>query len=222
VYAQTGTGELAPPAAYLTKQSAGSVTTAALDGDGRLELVVVHGGWQQLTALRVDADGTFSRYYAAPLPYASAYHPQGLALGDFTGDGRPDAAIADYNHGLVRLDNVGGPNPPPGERAWVGDVVPAPGQIDFPVRGAALRVSLSRGIAAASVGRATVGIFDPLTRDWPDPVLDYNATRQDITIIPRTALRPNTTYHLYVYELRDTGGAVNPGLFTSSFRTGAG
>jgi uncharacterized repeat protein (TIGR01451 family) len=41
-----------------------------------------------------------------PVPYASHYDPKGLAIGDVTGDGRPDVALGDYNHGLVLLRSM--------------------------------------------------------------------------------------------------------------------
>jgi hypothetical protein len=220
VYAQTAGGDLAAPATYLTKNGAESVESADLDGDGRLELVVVHGGWSRLTALRVDTDGRFGRYYSADLPYATRYHTHGLALGDFTGDGRADAAIADYNFGLVTLRNVGGPNPPPGERHWVTEMLPFPGQINVPVRSAPW-VTLDRDIYEHTVNRGTVGLFIPETGAWPETYLQYDAADRFISIIPYSPLLPNTTYCVYVYEVKDKTGSVNAAPFTGCFRTGA-
>ncbi|MEV0426349.1 FG-GAP repeat protein [Micromonospora sp. NPDC050495] len=37
---------------------------------------------------------------------ASSYPGRGLAVGDLTGDGRPDLVLADYNSGLVVLPQV--------------------------------------------------------------------------------------------------------------------
>jgi hypothetical protein len=51
-----------------------------------------------------------------PIPYASHYSPHGLAIGDIDSDGCPDAAIANYNHGLVTLIGQSCPPPAPGPK----------------------------------------------------------------------------------------------------------
>ena len=73
-------------------------------------MVVAHGGWQAVGQYPGLAGGGLVPEQLSPVPYASHYGPQGLAIGDLTGDGRPDIAIADYNNGLVVLVN-GGPVP---------------------------------------------------------------------------------------------------------------
>jgi hypothetical protein len=40
------------------------------------------------------------------IPYATAYTARGLALGDVTGDRRSDLVIADYNYGLIVLEQT--------------------------------------------------------------------------------------------------------------------
>jgi hypothetical protein len=83
------------------------IAVADMNGDGLLDLVVAHGGWQSLGTLIQQPDGTYVTETLDPLPYASSYAPQSLAVGDLNGDGRPDVALVDGNNGLVILYNAG-------------------------------------------------------------------------------------------------------------------
>jgi FG-GAP-like repeat len=76
--------------------------------DGYDDAVVVHGGSLSAGVLTRAPSGGLNGELLFPLPYASHYSPQGLGIGDLNGDGRPDLAIADYNHGLVVLHNLTG------------------------------------------------------------------------------------------------------------------
>jgi hypothetical protein len=80
------------------------VTDADLDGDA--DVVTVHGGWNQLGLYRQSGAGRIGPEELYAVPYASHYSHRGLAVGDVTGDGRPDALLADYNHGLVVLPGL--------------------------------------------------------------------------------------------------------------------
>lgn len=83
-------------------------------GDGLNDIVVLHGGWNKMGVYVQMPDGGLSPEELYPIPYASSYNVQGLALGDINNDGLPDAAIADYNNGLVVLyHEPGTPNNPP-------------------------------------------------------------------------------------------------------------
>lgn len=81
-----------------------STEIADVTGDGRADIVVVHGGWNRVGVLAQDVPGTApSPESLFPVPYASHYDPKGLVVGDVSGDGLPDVALADYNNGLVLL-----------------------------------------------------------------------------------------------------------------------
>ncbi|MGJ0483092.1 MAG: PKD domain-containing protein [Methylomicrobium sp.] len=83
-------------------------------GDGLSDVVVLHGGWNKMGVYVQTADGSLGAEQLFPIPYASSYNVQGLALGDINNDGLIDAAIADYNHGLVVLyQEEAGTNHPP-------------------------------------------------------------------------------------------------------------
>jgi hypothetical protein len=83
-----------------------AIVLADVDGDGRKDALVTHSGWNRLGVYRQFPSGDFVREELAAIPYASQYEVQGLAVGDISGDGRPDAVIADYNNGLVVLRHV--------------------------------------------------------------------------------------------------------------------
>ena len=144
VFAQTAGGALAAPVSYASYDIPEPVAVADLDADGRAEAVTVHGGWQEVGVYGGLSNGTLSSESLYPVPYASHYNPQGLAIGDVNGDGRPDIVEADYNYGLVLLRNA--MSPPP--------VVPGAPTLNAatPANGA---VSLSWA-APASDGGATI------------------------------------------------------------------
>ena len=82
-----------------------ALVVADVDGDGRKDALVAHGA-SQLGVFRQFPNGDFLAEELYAIPSASAYEPQGLAVGDINGDSRPDAVIADYNRGLIVLRHV--------------------------------------------------------------------------------------------------------------------
>ncbi|MEA2674511.1 MAG: trimeric autotransporter adhesin [Chloroflexota bacterium] len=106
VFAQMPGGTLAAPVAYASYDIPEPMAVADLDFDGRSEVVTVHGGWNAVGVYGGRADGTLDPETLYPVSYASAYNPQGLAIGDVNGDGSPDVVEADYNYGLILLTNA--------------------------------------------------------------------------------------------------------------------
>jgi uncharacterized repeat protein (TIGR01451 family) len=103
VFHQNAAGGLDPVVSLDSLDIPESVEIADVNRDGRADIIVLHGGWNQAGVYLQNADGSLQAEELYSIPYASSYNPQGLALGDFNGDGVPDIAIADYNHGLVTL-----------------------------------------------------------------------------------------------------------------------
>jgi hypothetical protein len=79
------------------------VVVTDADQDGDADVLTVHGGWNAVGLYRQSTSGGIGPEELYAVPYASHYSHRGLAVGDVTGDGRPDALLADYNNGLVVL-----------------------------------------------------------------------------------------------------------------------
>ncbi len=103
VFAQDGSGVLAAsPTTYASYDIPEPVEVADVNGDGKPDVLVAHGGWTAL-GVYLQAAGVLGSEMLEPIPYASHYNPHGLAVGDIDNDGRPDVVLADYNNGLVIL-----------------------------------------------------------------------------------------------------------------------
>jgi hypothetical protein len=115
VFPQTTSGTLGVPTMYPSYDIPEPVHVADVDLDGRADVLTLHGGWNRAGIYTQPAGGSLAPEDLYPIPYASHYGPSALAAGDVSGDGRPDVAIADYNHGLVLLasDEAAPPPPPP-------------------------------------------------------------------------------------------------------------
>jgi hypothetical protein len=122
VFAQDGAGTLNAPVSYASYDIPEPVEVADLDLDGRADVVTLHGGWQRAGMYRQQSNGVLAAETLFTIPYASHYNPHGLAVGDIDGNGSPDLAVADYNHGLVVLRNTGSVPPPPPPPPPVADV----------------------------------------------------------------------------------------------------
>ncbi len=107
-----GAAGLGAPVARTSYDIPGPIEVADLDGDGLRDVVVAHSGWQAVGEYAGIAGGGLSSEVLTALQSLSSYGPQGLAIGDLTGDGRPDIAVADTNKGLLVLANAG-PVPSP-------------------------------------------------------------------------------------------------------------
>jgi hypothetical protein len=99
---QDASGNLVGPTTISSYDIPDSLQVADVDGDGDDDIVVAHSGWLKVGVYLQEA-GVLRPEALYSLPYASSYAPQGLAVGDFSGDGCADVALADYNNGLVTL-----------------------------------------------------------------------------------------------------------------------
>jgi Big-like domain-containing protein/VCBS repeat protein/uncharacterized protein DUF3108/FG-GAP repeat protein len=103
VFSQNASGTLDPIANYNSYDIPEAVEIADVTGDGRKDIIVLHGGWDAMGVYEQLPDGTLRKEELYGIPYASHYNPHGLAVGDINGDGQNDVVIADYNYGLVVL-----------------------------------------------------------------------------------------------------------------------
>jgi FG-GAP-like repeat len=101
VYPQTTTGQSGEPVVYPVRDSPEPLALADMNGDGRRDVVIAHGSYDVGVMLQ-RPDGALGREQLQHSPlYATSFDLRGLAVGDLTGDGRPDIARANYNYGLV-------------------------------------------------------------------------------------------------------------------------
>jgi len=130
VLAQTAGGTLAGVQSYPSYDIPEPVDVADVDLDGRPDVVVLHGGWDEAGIYRQQANGTLAPEDLYAIPYATHYNPHGLAVGDINGDGAPDIVIADYNNGLVVLRNATTPPSAPAAPSLT-SAISSPGSVSL-------------------------------------------------------------------------------------------
>ena len=99
---QMADGTLAKPARYSSYDLPTTLESDDVTGDGRADLVVLHDSWNAL-GVYDSTPGTMPVETRFPLPHGQGYAADALAVGDVSGDGRADVAIADPQNGLVVL-----------------------------------------------------------------------------------------------------------------------
>lgn len=108
VLRQTSAGTLALQAPIPVVDDPEGVAVRDMNGDGRSDVVLLHGGWETTGLLLQRTDRTLDpTEHTWPAPYESFLPQRTLVVDDLSGDGRPDVAIASANYGLALLRQTG-------------------------------------------------------------------------------------------------------------------
>jgi uncharacterized protein YkwD len=101
---RAGVGISASPMTHPTSQIPFALAAGDLNGDGTLDLAVLQAFNGRVGAFAQARDGGWGKESLAPIPYQASFTPGSIAMGDLTGDGQPDLAVAsggDAPQGLV-------------------------------------------------------------------------------------------------------------------------
>jgi uncharacterized protein YkwD len=99
-----GTGISQSPVTHPTSQIPFALAAGDLNADHTLDLAVLQAFNGRVGAFAQGPDGSLGKESLAPIPYQASFTPGSIAMGDLTGDGQPDLAVAsggDAPQGLV-------------------------------------------------------------------------------------------------------------------------
>jgi hypothetical protein len=94
-----GDGTFQAPAVYTTDANPVAVAVGDLNGDGKLDLVVVCHDSNDVSVFLGNGNGTFQ----SAVNYGVGTSPDFVALGDFNGDGKLDLAVSDNGSSSVSI-----------------------------------------------------------------------------------------------------------------------
>jgi hypothetical protein len=113
VYPQVaGEGISGTPAIFGSYDSPETITLADVNRDDRLDVVTLHSTSRVGVMPQAPAGGLTSQQLLFRIPSNSHYGPQAVAVGDVSGDRRPDIALASWDT-MVLLRQILRPNKPP-------------------------------------------------------------------------------------------------------------
>ena len=187
------------------------MATGDFNGDGRLDLVALNSGSNNLSVLLGNGDGSFQ----SAVNYGAGANPSSLALGDLNGDGKLDLAVA--NSGDNTVTTLLGNGDGTFQTAVPYGVGHSPSSVlvgDFGGDGRADLAVVNSADATLSV-LLQAPVFSQST-----PGLDFGNQNLGTTSNPQTVTVTNTgSATLYISNRAITGN--NPGDFSETDNCGS-
>ncbi|HUJ32708.1 MAG TPA: VCBS repeat-containing protein, partial [Candidatus Acidoferrum sp.] len=93
----------APGSPFACGKGPNDIAATDMNGDGNLDLVIANTGTPYLTILLGDGKGGFKPSPHSPFATESHPHVHGVAVADFTGDGKPDVATDSWGRDEILM-----------------------------------------------------------------------------------------------------------------------
>lgn len=228
-WVQGSDGTLGTPLVKTVAAYPGPVRAADINGDQKTDVVIAHGGGTgKVSVIPQLADGGLGNALVTPVTGLPGYAYGALSLGDFTGDGKVDAAVpnaAVYDSqqnllvggGIAFLRNSTGVTQG-SDQAWVRSVNPADTATGLPV-GILPQVTFVRALDPATVTSDTVQLVHGKSGAPVPATVSYNADTKVVTIDPTQPLHDFTPFRIHVAGVHDADGAEMAAPFSTTFRT---
>ncbi len=97
-----GNISFAPKEDFVTGTNPNQVAIGDMDGNGSLDLVIANDGGNSLSILQNTTSGVYFSF-APKVNFTTGSNPKSVAIGDLTGDGKPDLVTANYTSNTVSV-----------------------------------------------------------------------------------------------------------------------